>query len=86
MDYDAVLSEFLRIVEEQGIVEAKRYGKQLGPEGRILLNAIGLYEGNQFRSDSDKPIHRLALWIAEGVKRYERNQAAEQLVTTLLGE
>jgi hypothetical protein len=78
------IAEFLEIVRVKGLQEAKCYAKQLGPEGRILLNAIGVYEAGQIKPDSNKPVHRLAGLVAQSANLYEHQVMLNKLVSVLI--
>ncbi len=79
-----IVEDLLSVIGTEGLQKAKHYAKQMGSEGRRLLNAIGLYEGGQFRQDSNKPMHCLAVRISESVKLFEEQQSMEQIVTFLI--
>lgn len=81
---EVILEEFMDALRSGGIQGGKQYAKQLGPQGRIILNAIGLFECGKYVKGSKKPIHQLAEKIEEPVKYYERTSVLDRLVTFLI--
>lgn len=78
------LSGFWESLRTGGLEEAKTFAKGQGNFGRKLLNAIGLFEGKQYKKGSENPMHCLAERIARSVRQFEEDRALERIVTFLI--